>query len=45
MRGGQEATVYQSQVKFSGSIGYITNKKAPLSIIHPSKKIASEETF
>ena len=34
----EDIKLYQSQAKFGGSIGYITNKKAPLSTIQPSKK-------
>ena len=34
----EDKKLYQGQVKFGGSIGYITNKKAHLSTIHPSKK-------
>ena len=34
----EDKKLYQYQVKFNGSIGYITNKKAPLITIHPSKK-------
>ena len=32
----EDKKLYQNQVKFNGSIGYITNKKAPLSTIYPS---------
>ena len=35
----------QNQVKFNGSIGYITNKKAPLSTIDPSKRKLLKEPF
>ena len=43
MRGGQEA--YQNQVKFNSSIGYITNKKPPLSTIDPSKRKLLQKLF
>ena len=32
----EDKKLYQNQVKFNGSIGYITNKNAPLSTIYPS---------
>ena len=31
----EDKKLYQNQVKFNGSIGYITNKKPPLSTIDP----------
>ena len=37
--------LYQNQVKFNSSIGYITNKKAPFSTIGPSKRKLLKETF
>ena len=37
--------LYQNQVKFIGSLGYITNKKAPLSTIDPSKRKLLKKPF
>ena len=37
--------LYQNQVKLNRSIGYITNKKAPLSTIDPSKRKLLKEPF
>ena len=37
--------LYQNQVKFNSSIGYITNKKAPLSTIGPSKRKILKKPF
>ena len=37
--------LYQNQVKFNGSVGYITNQKAPLSTIDPSKRKLLNEPF
>ena len=37
--------LYQNQGKFNGSIGYITNKKTPLSTTDPSKRKLLKEPF
>ena len=34
----EDKKLYENQVKFNDSIGYITNKETPLSTIHPSKR-------
>ena len=41
----EDQKLYQNQVKFSGSNGYITNKKAPLSTIHPLKRNFFKKPF
>ena len=41
----EDKKLYQNQVKFNSSIGYITNKKAPLSTIDPSKRKLLKEPF
>jgi len=35
----EDRKLYNSQVKSNGKIGYVTNKEAPKSSIHPSKRI------
>ena len=37
--------LYKNQVKSNGSIGYVANKKAPLSTIQPSKRKLAEKPF
>ena len=41
----EDKKLYQNQVKFNGSSGYITNKKAPLSTIHPSRRKLLKKPF
>ena len=41
----EDKKLYQNQVKFNGSIGYITNKKPPLSTIDPSKRKLMKKLF
>ena len=37
--------LYQNQVKFNSSVGYITNKKAPFCTIDPSKRKLLKEPY
>ena len=41
----EEKKLYQNPVKFSSSIGYITNKKAPLSTIYTLKRKLLKKPF
>ena len=41
----EDMKLCQHQVKFNGSVGYITNKKAPLSNIHPSRRKLLKKPF